>query len=145
MISCRGVGPLRRVVGTLTGADYRNDIVHDADVFGPQLVGSYGRPIFQQDKAPAHWAREFLAHFQRLGVIILDWPGNSPDMNPIENLWSVVAKAVRGITVANSNELFEAVARAWDDVPLGYVQSLYRGMPRRVQSLKKARGRSTRY
>jgi transposase len=25
---------------------------------------------------------------------MLNWPGNSPDMNPIENLWSMLKKRV---------------------------------------------------
>jgi transposase len=145
VMSWHGVGPLRRVVGTLDGAQYRNDIVHDVHIFGPDLVRTYGRPVFQQDKAPAHWAKLTLQHFKDRNVKVLDWPGNSPDMNPIENLWSDVAKRVRGVVVSNSEELFEIVARAWDEVSLDYVRSLYRGMPRRVLSAKAARGGNTRY
>ncbi len=36
--------------------------------------------IFQQDLAPAHTAKSW---FNDHGVIVLDWPANSPDLNPI--------------------------------------------------------------
>ncbi len=42
--------------------------------------------IFQQILAPAHTARGTKSWFNGHGVGVLDWPANSPDLNPIENL-----------------------------------------------------------
>ncbi len=42
--------------------------------------------IFQQDLAPAHTAKGTKSWFSDHGVTVLDWPANSPDLNPIENL-----------------------------------------------------------
>ena len=39
---------------------------------------------FQQDLAPCHTSRKMRIIFQESRLIILEWPRNSPDMNPIE-------------------------------------------------------------
>ncbi len=39
--------------------------------------------IFQQDLAPAHTAKSTKSWLNDHGVVVLDWPPNSPDLNPI--------------------------------------------------------------
>ncbi len=51
--------------------------------------------IFQQDLAPSHSAKSTKSWLNNHGVGELDWPVNSPDLNPIENLWSIVKKKRR--------------------------------------------------
>ncbi len=42
--------------------------------------------IFQHDLAPAHTAKSTKSWLNDHGVGVLDWPANSPDLHPIENL-----------------------------------------------------------
>ncbi len=51
--------------------------------------------IFQQDLAPAHTAKGIKSWFNGHGVTVLDWPANSPDLNPIENIWGIVKRKMR--------------------------------------------------
>ncbi len=55
--------------------------------------------IFQQDLAPAHTAKSTKSWLNDHGVGVLDWPANSPDLNPIENpienIWGIVKRKMR--------------------------------------------------
>ncbi len=54
--------------------------------------------IFQQDLAPAHTAKSTNSWLNDHGVSVLDWPANSPDLNPIDNLWGIVKRKIRNET-----------------------------------------------
>ncbi len=51
--------------------------------------------IFQQDLAPAHTTKNTKSWLNDHGVGVLDWLANSPDLNPIENIWSIVKRKMR--------------------------------------------------
>ncbi len=51
--------------------------------------------IFQQEWAPVHTAEGTKSWFNDHGVIVLEWAANSPDLNPIENLWGIVKRKMR--------------------------------------------------
>ena len=51
--------------------------------------------IFQQDLAPAHPTKITKTWFKDRGINVLDWPANSPDLNPIENLWVIAKRKMR--------------------------------------------------
>ncbi len=84
-MSSAGVGPLCFLKTNVTAPVYQEILLPSAD----QLFKDADL-IFQQDLAPAHTAKRTKSWLNDHGVGVLDWPENSPDLNPIENLLGIV-------------------------------------------------------
>jgi esterase/lipase superfamily enzyme len=82
------VDQLKVLHGTITAQKYSDQVLESklirsaADIFGPGVHDF----IFQQDGAPCHTAKICTKYFTDSNIKVLSWPGNSPDLNPIENL-----------------------------------------------------------
>jgi transposase len=50
--------------------------------------------IFMQDNAPIHKTQKSMDWFNKNGVVLMDWPPYSSDLNPIENLWFPLKEGV---------------------------------------------------
>ncbi len=101
--------------------------------------------IFQQDLAPAHTAKGTKSWFNDHGVTVLDWPANSPDLNPIENLWGIVKRKMRDTRPNNADELKAAIKATWASIPLQQCHKLITSMPRWIEAVIKAKGAPTKY
>ncbi len=69
--------------------------------------------IFQQDLAPVHTDKSTKSWLNDHGVGVLDWSANSPDLKPIENLWSIVKMKMRNKRPKNADELKATVKETW--------------------------------
>ncbi len=101
--------------------------------------------IFQQDLAPAHTAKSTKSWLNDHGVTVLDWPANSPDLNPIENLWGIVKRKMRNKRPKNADELKATVKETWASIPPQQCHKLITSMPRRIEAVIKAKGAPTKY
>ncbi len=80
-MSSAGVGPLCFLKSTVNAAIYQEILEH---LMLPSADKLYGDAdfIFQQDLTPAHTAKGTKSWFNDRDVTVLDWPANSPDLNP---------------------------------------------------------------
>lgn len=77
----------------------------------------------------------------------MEWPAQSPDLNPIENLWMVLKRAIssRNRSPQTVADLLMIIREEWDKIPKETVQTLVESMPKRALEVIKAKGFATKY
>ena len=99
--------------------------------------------IFMQNGAPCHRSKIVTQFFKSKKIQILDWSGNSPDLNLTDNLWTVSKDKVSEKQPINTKELEEAITAVWMfELSAEYCQSLVESMPKRLKVAIKAKGGS---
>ena len=77
--------------------------------------------------------------------VVLDWPGNSPDLNPIENCWNLMKSKLKEYKFSNINQLREKLIQLWIEMPVEYFTNLAESMPRRLKLVIEKDGWMTKY
>ena len=143
-IARNGIGRLHKIDGNVNAQHYLKILKYCAL---PSMQHLYGdQPaIFQQDNAPCHTAKVVKEWIHTNNINTLSWPGNSPDLNPIENVWDHLARQLTKEKFNNGQELLKKLKMEWEKIPLDYVQKLIDSMPNRIEAIIKAKGGATRY
>ncbi len=115
-MSSAGVAPLCFLKTNVTAPVYQYILEHFMLPSADQLFKDADF-IFQQDLAPAHTAKSTKSWLNDHGVGVLDWPANSPDLNPTENLWGIVKRKTRIKRQKNADELNATVKETWASIP----------------------------
>ena len=96
--------------------------------------------IFQHDNRPKHTATIVKNYLRNQKIEVLLWPAQSPDLNPIENLWFELDRRVDKCACNREEELFECLKRAWANIDHGYLAKLLESIPKRCKRIIKSCG-----
>jgi hypothetical protein len=140
----RGAGMLTRVDGRLNGTGYVN-ILENFAVPSAHLLGYGDNYWLQDDNVPCHRVRIVHDWKEDNGISCIQWPPQSPDLNPIENLWWDVKCALKNKLSRNMGELEANVVASWEAIPRERCSRLVRGMPNRIQAVIEVHGGHTKY
>ena len=78
-------------------------------------------------------------------VKVLEWPSQSPDLNPIENVWAEMKKHVRAKRPTNLTQLHQLCQEEWAKIHPTYCGKLVEGYPKRLPQVKQFKGNATKY
>jgi transposase len=143
--SANGKSELRILEGTQNSYEYTVTL---ADYLLPFAYADHGNEyVFQQDNASIHTSRETTRWLDEQEVARLRWPARSPDLNPIENLWGIMARRVylNGRQFTDRVSLIRAIKSCWDEIAHETLQNLVNSMPDRCSEVLFQRGKKTKY
>lgn len=131
--------------GSMTGARYITTILDEHVIpFAPFIGPNF---LFMDDNARPHRARIVNDYLEEVGIVRMNWPACSPDLNPIEHLWDIMGRQYRARIPCPHNlaELGAALQEIWRELDQTDIHRLISSMPRRIQAVIRARGGNTRY
>lgn len=103
--------------------------------------------IFQQDNDPKHTSNVAKKYLANAKFNVLQWPSQSPDLNPLENLWEICKKAYfeSPKRAKNLDEVFNIFKESWESIPQATITKLIHSMPKRIELCIKNKGGHTKY
>ena len=137
--------PLYHVDGILTEQRYLQDILRPLVVPTLRQIGPAA--VLQDDNATLHRSRAVNAFMQQAGITRMVWPANSPDLNPIEQLWAELSRRVHENhpLPANRQQLLGWLQQEWNNIPQAFLARLINSMRQRCFDCLAVNGGHTRF
>jgi len=142
-----GVGHLAEIEGRMDANQYVNILEENLLSSMEESGITDNEVIFQQDNDPKHTSRIAKNWMENHNITCLDWPPQSPDLNPIEHLWNHIKKELNKYPTQAKGvwEVWARVAEVWKNIEPEVCQRLIESVPRRLAAVIKAKGGHTKY
>ena len=97
----------------------------------------------QQDKATCHTAKSTTDWLEQLEVGVVEgWSTKGNDVNPIENLWTILDERFEDKKFKTEEGMKKAICQVWNEVDLFLLHNLIHSIPDRLRTIRKAKGGS---
>ncbi|CAF3067452.1 unnamed protein product, partial [Rotaria sp. Silwood2] len=144
VITWQGTGCFR-VYSENTNSDVYCDILDNYLVPTLQLYGLEDNFMFQHDSARYHTSKQTDGKLQELNVKVLKWPAKSPDLNPIEHLWSIIDNKLKSRRMCSVKDLTDGLSAEWLSITQELCEKLVFSMPQRIQKCIAVNGKCIDY
>lgn len=142
--SSSGPGQLIRIEGIMNSQKYIDILDKNLRKSAKSLKLGV-KFTFQQDNDPKHTSKVTKEWMRRHKVTVLEWPSQSPDLNPIENLWQELKIAVHKRSPKNLQELERYCKEEWLKITPDHCSKLISGYRKRLEAVIDAKGGVTKY
>jgi transposase len=101
--------------------------------------------LFQDDNDPKHRSKFVTNWKYKNNISCLEWPSNSPDLNPIENIWFIVKNNVSRKRTNTSEEFELSIRHELDNIDINIIKNVIKSMPKRIEEVIKNNGDHINY
>ncbi|KAJ6254054.1 transposable element-related [Anaeramoeba flamelloides] len=122
---------------------YQNNIISRCRVFS-DMDKEYGQWnwLLMQDGAPAHTSNSTKEYLSNKCLVLKNWPPNSPDLNPIENLWGIMGRRISKESPNSERKLELIVRKVWKNIEWEVIENLINSMEKRLRLVVELNGES---
>ena len=76
---------------------------------------------------------------------ILDWPPNSSNLNPIENVWGIIKGELQKENISKRSILINRIKEIYENTPYKYIENIVESFVTRLQRCIDLEGDRTGY